>query len=124
MVGAQGTLSLPDLLMVVFRVSYDDGETLALKTQFANNRCLAGKMIWAVDLDEAGSPTLKALVSGSRWGNGGGGVGGLPGDIFGDLPVPAARRAQRDIRSQNEAIRVRLRFPTNLVMACADALNV
>ncbi|KAL2753128.1 glycoside hydrolase family 18 protein, partial [Sodiomyces alcalophilus JCM 7366] len=45
-------------------VSYDDGETLALKTQFANNRCLAGKMIWAVDLDEPGSPTLKALASG------------------------------------------------------------
>ncbi|ROT38621.1 hypothetical protein SODALDRAFT_166751 [Sodiomyces alkalinus F11] len=69
-------------------------------TVFANNRCLAGKMIWAVDLDEPGSPTLKALASGS---SGDGGIGGLPREIFGDLSLNAALRVDRDLRAQNEA---------------------
>ncbi|TEA17437.1 Acidic mammalian chitinase [Colletotrichum sidae] len=91
-------------------VSYDDGETLALKTQFANNRCLGGKMIWAVDLDEPGSPTLQALVSGgsgSGSGGGSGGSGGLPGGLpgvkFKGLSVRAALRVDRDLKMQNEA---------------------
>jgi GH18 family chitinase len=44
-------------------VSYDDADTLAVKKRFANNRCLGGTMIWAVDLDEPGSPTLRALAA-------------------------------------------------------------
>ena len=37
------------------RVSYDDNETFALKTTYANNLCLGGTMIWALDLDTPGS---------------------------------------------------------------------
>ncbi|KAM7185747.1 chitinase [Naviculisporaceae sp. PSN 640] len=33
-------------------VSYDDEETLALKLQYANRRCLGGTMVWAIDLDD------------------------------------------------------------------------
>jgi chitinase len=32
-------------------VSYDDGETIQLKLSKANDRCLGGKMVWAVDQD-------------------------------------------------------------------------
>ncbi|KAG9258755.1 uncharacterized protein F5Z01DRAFT_217297 [Emericellopsis atlantica] len=42
-------------------VSYDDAETLELKKRFANDRCLVGTMIWAIDLDAPGSPTLRDL---------------------------------------------------------------
>ncbi|KAE8375114.1 glycoside hydrolase [Aspergillus bertholletiae] len=33
-------------------VSWDDADTLKLKIDFANRRCLGGTMIWAVDLDD------------------------------------------------------------------------
>ncbi|UDD56387.1 hypothetical protein AFCA_003934 [Aspergillus flavus] len=33
-------------------VSWDDVETLKLKIDFANKRCLGGTMVWAVDLDD------------------------------------------------------------------------
>ncbi|KAH8423010.1 glycoside hydrolase family 18 protein [Aspergillus melleus] len=33
-------------------VSWDDKETLKLKYDFANKRCLGGTMVWAVDLDD------------------------------------------------------------------------
>jgi len=32
-------------------VSYDDNETFALKTAYANKLCLGGTMVWALDLD-------------------------------------------------------------------------
>ncbi|RAL14759.1 chitinase [Aspergillus homomorphus CBS 101889] len=35
-------------------VSFDDVETLKLKLEFANRRCLGGTMAWAVDLDRDG----------------------------------------------------------------------
>jgi len=36
-------------------VSYDDAKTLKLKQQYANQRCLGGILIWAIDLDDGGS---------------------------------------------------------------------
>ncbi|KAH8896309.1 glycoside hydrolase [Thozetella sp. PMI_491] len=33
-------------------VSWDDAETLKLKQDFANKRCLGGTMVWAIDLDD------------------------------------------------------------------------
>ncbi|PYH48074.1 glycoside hydrolase, partial [Aspergillus saccharolyticus JOP 1030-1] len=36
-------------------VSFDDKETLRLKLDFANRRCLGGTMAWAVDLDSNGA---------------------------------------------------------------------
>jgi chitinase len=33
-------------------VSWDDMETLKLKLDYANKRCLGGTMVWAVDLDD------------------------------------------------------------------------
>ncbi|KXX73815.1 Killer toxin subunits alpha/beta [Madurella mycetomatis] len=33
-------------------VSWDDAETLKLKIDFANRRCLGGTMVWAIDLDD------------------------------------------------------------------------
>lgn len=36
-------------------VSYDDGETMQLKIKAANQWCLGGTMIWAVDLDDKDS---------------------------------------------------------------------
>ncbi|KAH6896525.1 glycoside hydrolase superfamily [Thelonectria olida] len=32
-------------------VSYDDTETFAMKLKYANSKCLAGTMVWALDLD-------------------------------------------------------------------------
>lgn len=32
-------------------VGYDDEETIAMKTAFANSRCLGGTMIWSIDFD-------------------------------------------------------------------------
>ncbi|RAH43026.1 glycoside hydrolase family 18 protein [Aspergillus brunneoviolaceus CBS 621.78] len=43
-------------------VSYDDTETLKLKLELANRRCLGGTMVWAVDLDEDGM-LIEALGS-------------------------------------------------------------
>lgn len=33
-------------------VSWDDEETLKMKLEYANRRCLGGTMVWAVDLDD------------------------------------------------------------------------
>ncbi|KAL3418149.1 class III chitinase [Phlyctema vagabunda] len=38
-------------------VAYDDEETIALKTAFANKRCLGGTMIWSIDYDSPSSST-------------------------------------------------------------------
>ncbi|ORY13819.1 hypothetical protein BCR34DRAFT_662986 [Clohesyomyces aquaticus] len=43
-------------------VSYDDGETIQLKLSNANNRCLGGKMVWAVDQDDGGSSSTNDLI--------------------------------------------------------------
>ncbi|KAL6228911.1 hypothetical protein BDW75DRAFT_246204 [Aspergillus navahoensis] len=40
-------------------VSFDDSETLDLKRTFANDKCLGGRMIWSIDLDNI---TSKAAV--------------------------------------------------------------
>ncbi|OBT73001.1 hypothetical protein VF21_07849 [Pseudogymnoascus sp. 05NY08] len=32
-------------------VSYDDGETMKTKLQYANSKCLGGTLVWAMDLD-------------------------------------------------------------------------
>ncbi|KAF7316287.1 Chitin-binding type-1 domain-containing protein [Mycena indigotica] len=42
-------------------VSYDDAQTLAMKLQFANSRCLGGTMIWSVDQDDTSYSALKGL---------------------------------------------------------------
>ncbi|CZR61249.1 uncharacterized protein PAC_11145 [Phialocephala subalpina] len=36
-------------------VSYDDEETLELKRTYANKKCLGGRMVWALDLDDPSS---------------------------------------------------------------------
>ncbi|KAJ5219685.1 hypothetical protein N7468_008889 [Penicillium chermesinum] len=41
-------------------VSYDDEETLEMKKKYANGKCLGGRMVWAVDLDDVDT---KASVS-------------------------------------------------------------
>ncbi|KAF2472768.1 killer toxin alpha/beta, partial [Lindgomyces ingoldianus] len=43
-------------------ISYDDGETIQLKIAHANSRCLAGKMIWAVDQDDSQSSSVNDLL--------------------------------------------------------------
>lgn len=37
------------------RVSYDDAETYELKKNFANNLCLGGTMVWALDQEDKDS---------------------------------------------------------------------
>ncbi|KAF2819761.1 glycoside hydrolase [Ophiobolus disseminans] len=44
-------------------VSYGDGETIQLKINHANTRCLAGKMIWAVDQDDSKRSSTNDLLS-------------------------------------------------------------
>ncbi|KAJ4165704.1 hypothetical protein LMH87_007325 [Akanthomyces muscarius] len=43
-------------------VSWDDSETLKLKMAYANQRCLGGTMVWAIDLDDG--TLLKSLTDG------------------------------------------------------------
>lgn len=43
-------------------VSYDDGETIQMKVNHANKRCLGGKMIWAVDQDDSKSSSTNDLL--------------------------------------------------------------
>jgi chitinase len=43
-------------------VSYDDGETIQLKINHANKRCLAGKMIWAANQDDSRSSSTDDLL--------------------------------------------------------------
>ncbi|KAK2760017.1 hypothetical protein FQN54_002753 [Arachnomyces sp. PD_36] len=42
-------------------VSWDDEETLKIKLEYANRRCLGGTMVWAIDLDDG--TLIKALGS-------------------------------------------------------------
>lgn len=39
-------------------VSYDDLETYALKLEYANQLCLGGTFVWALDLDDPTNTTL------------------------------------------------------------------
>ncbi|KAF2997326.1 hypothetical protein E8E13_002728 [Curvularia kusanoi] len=41
--------------------SFDDAETLKIKLDYANQRCLRGTMVWAIDLDDGS--LLAALSS-------------------------------------------------------------
>ncbi|RMZ85693.1 hypothetical protein DV736_g6556, partial [Chaetothyriales sp. CBS 134916] len=45
-------------------VSYDDGDTFALKKQAANNLCLGGTMVWAVDMDN-GNGDMNSEMTGA-----------------------------------------------------------
>ncbi|QIX02022.1 hypothetical protein AMS68_007539 [Peltaster fructicola] len=50
-------------------VSYDDADTFAIKRDFANNRCLGGLMVWAMDQVDQSAPnavTAGAGVSSSQ----------------------------------------------------------
>ncbi|KAI1373922.1 glycoside hydrolase superfamily [Hypoxylon crocopeplum] len=42
-------------------VSWDDAETMKIKMNYANQRCLGGRMVWAIDLDDG--TLLEALGS-------------------------------------------------------------
>lgn len=42
---------LETLTCTTFRVSYDDKETWQLKKQYAADKCLAGTLEWAVDMN-------------------------------------------------------------------------
>ncbi|KAI9775109.1 MAG: hypothetical protein M1839_001420, partial [Geoglossum umbratile] len=42
-------------------VSYDDAETLSLKIDYANSKCLGGTMIWAASTDDAQGSAAAAL---------------------------------------------------------------
>jgi chitinase len=41
-------------------VSWDNKETLGMKLNYANERCLGGVMVWAIDLDDG--TLIKSLV--------------------------------------------------------------
>ncbi|KAH8665151.1 hypothetical protein BGZ60DRAFT_470789 [Tricladium varicosporioides] len=43
-------------------VSYDDGQTMQLKMAAANNLCLGGTMIWAIDLDNTDGESMNDLL--------------------------------------------------------------
>ncbi|KUJ13269.1 glycoside hydrolase [Mollisia scopiformis] len=43
-------------------VSYDDGETIALKIDAANRWCLGGKLIWAIDQDDTAHSSNRDLL--------------------------------------------------------------
>ncbi|KAI1403139.1 hypothetical protein F4819DRAFT_248058 [Hypoxylon fuscum] len=45
-------------------VSWDDAETMKIKMDYANQRCLGGRMAWAIDLDDG--TLLEALGSVSK----------------------------------------------------------
>ena len=51
-------------------MSYDDPETLLIKRAFANNRCLGGFMIWALDQDDRSGTLLQAVAGTSQQPNG------------------------------------------------------
>ncbi|PYH81904.1 chitinase [Aspergillus uvarum CBS 121591] len=44
-------------------VSYDDAETMKMKIDFANQHCLGGTMLWAVDMDTTNGSSINALGS-------------------------------------------------------------
>ncbi|KFY05480.1 hypothetical protein V492_08509 [Pseudogymnoascus sp. VKM F-4246] len=45
-------------------VSWDDTKTLAMKVEYANQRCIGGLMIWAIDLDDG--TLIKSLAAAGR----------------------------------------------------------
>ena len=94
MVGAKKSTLFAYIKLIILkrnRVSYDDVETLEMKKRFANGRCLGGTMIWAVDLDEPGLPTLRDLATkDSSLLN----RPDLPGAAFVDLSVKATVNEQ------------------------------
>ncbi|KAM0187753.1 hypothetical protein ACHAPI_010981 [Fusarium lateritium] len=45
-------------------VSWDDAETLKIKLDYANENCLGGTMVWAIDLDDG--TMIKALGQGMK----------------------------------------------------------
>lgn len=47
------------LTCTIFRVSYDDKETLQIKKQYAADKCLAGTLEWAVDMNVISSKATK-----------------------------------------------------------------
>lgn len=49
--------SVADSLLIRPRVSYDDAETIGLKKTYANNHCLRGTMVWALDLADPNNNT-------------------------------------------------------------------
>ncbi|KAL4890692.1 glycoside hydrolase superfamily [Aspergillus ambiguus] len=65
-------------------VSWDDKETLKLKIDYANRRCLGGTMVWAIDLDDG--VLIDAL--GEALGKQKRVVGSLPLPLFPDLIIP------------------------------------
>lgn len=100
----------PELILKpTTRVSYDDGETLEIKKQFANNRCLGGTMIWALDLDEPGSPTLHALANAKAHNN----IGDLLGDDF-PMPIRLGAVVDEKIREQDEVALVSFSYNCRL----------
>lgn len=44
------------------RVSYDDEETWQLKKQYAADKCLAGTLEWAVDMNDVSSKGTKETL--------------------------------------------------------------
>jgi len=55
--GAQTTLDVEGAVMIATWdsnqwVSYDNAQTLGMKINYANKRCLGGLMVWAIDLDD------------------------------------------------------------------------
>lgn len=44
-------------------VSYDDAETMKTKIDFANQHCLGGTMVWAIDMDSSNGSSIDALGS-------------------------------------------------------------
>ncbi|KAF5614762.1 killer toxin subunits alpha beta [Fusarium sp. NRRL 52700] len=45
-------------------VSWDDAKTLKMKLDYANERCLGGTMVWAIDLDDG--TLIEALGKGMK----------------------------------------------------------
>lgn len=41
-------------------IGYDDPETILLKLEYANSRCIGGAMVWAVDTDLSGTLSGKS----------------------------------------------------------------
>jgi chitinase len=72
-------------------VSYDDGETIQLKIEHANKRCLAGKMIWAVDQDDSKGSSTNDLL----------GIGPANG-----VSVEVAQRIKDDLNNATQAAAV------------------
>ena len=49
--------SRPRITLTFSRVSYDDDETIAVKENYANQNCMGGTMVWALDLADPKNDT-------------------------------------------------------------------